>query len=119
MFDKFARLRAIESGQEPISTAPNVRFWNYEKDGNIIGTIVDFSSFMNQMFGEQQYTVIVSLADSNELVSAFLNGYLQEGLRRQQAAVGDLILIQFFGKQEGERFNRFHLVIHKVQLERF
>ena len=64
-------------------------------------------------------TIIVSLADSNELVSAFLSGWLQEGLRRQQAAVGDLILIQFFGKQEGERFNRFHLVIQKAQLERF
>jgi len=118
MFDKFAKLRTIESGQAPISTAPNVRFWNYEKDGNIMGTIVDFNSFMNPVFGEQ-HTVIVRLADSNELVSAFLNDYLQEGLHRKQAAVGDLILIMFFGKQAGERFNRYHLEIDKAQLERF
>jgi len=36
MFDKFARLRAIESGQAVASTAPNVRFWNFVRDGNIM-----------------------------------------------------------------------------------
>ena len=118
MFDKFAKLRAIESGQAIASTAPNVRFWNYEKDGNIMGTIVDFNSLPHPVFGEQR-TVIVSLADSNELVSAFLSGWLQEGLHRKQAAVGDLILIMFFGRQAGERFNRYYLEIEKVQLERF
>jgi hypothetical protein len=46
MFDKFAKLRAIESGQAPASsTASNVRLWNYEKDGNVMGTIIDFNSF--------------------------------------------------------------------------
>jgi hypothetical protein len=34
-------------------------------------------------------------------------------MRRQNAQVGDLILIQFLGKQLGERFNRFHLEIEK------
>jgi hypothetical protein len=118
MFDKFAKLRAIESGQAIASTAPNVRFWNYEKDGNIMGTIVDFNSLPHPVFGEQR-TVIVSLAESDELVSAFLSGWLQEGLHRKQAAVGDLILIMFFGRQAGERFNRYYLEIEKVQLERF
>lgn len=118
MFDKFAKLRAIESGQAIASKAPNVRFWNYEKNGNIMGTIVDFNSFPHPVFGEQR-TVIVSLADSNELVSAFLNDYLQEGLHRKQAVVGDLILIMFLGRQADERFNRYHLEIEKVQLERF
>ena len=41
MFDIFAKLRAIASGQVTASTAPNVRFWRYEKDGNIMGTIID------------------------------------------------------------------------------
>ena len=67
----------------------------------------------------EQRTVIVSLVDSNELVSAFLNDYLKEGLRRQQAEVGDLILIMYFGKPVGERYNRFHLEIIKDQLQRF
>jgi len=114
--DKFARLRTLESGQT--TTAQNVgnnnqaRNWSYEKDGNVMGTITGFNSFEHPQFGEQ-HTVIVRLADTNELVSAFLNGWLQEGMRRQNAQVGDLILIQFLGKQLGERFNRFHLEIEK------
>jgi hypothetical protein len=111
-FDKFKRLRAIQSGQTT-ETVPNVRFWNFEKDGNILGTICGFNSFMYPRYGEQ-HTVIVRLADTNELVSAFLNGYLQEGMNRNNAQVGDLILIQFFGMHPGERFNRFHLEIEKT-----
>ena len=118
MSDKFAKLRAIESGQATASTAPNVRFWTFEKDGNIMGTIVGFNSFMHPMYNEQ-HTVTVRLAESNELVSAFLNDWLQEGMRRKQAAVGDLILIRFFGRQAGERFNRFQLEIEKDQFEMF
>jgi hypothetical protein len=119
MFDKFAKLRAIESGQVTVSsTASNVRFWNFEKDGNIMGTIIEFNSFTHQLYGEQ-HTVTVRLAEPDELISAFLCGWLQEGMRRKQAAVGDLILIMFFGKQAGERFNRYHLEIEKAQLDMF
>ncbi len=35
--DKFARLRTIESGQTMATTAQDLRFWNFEKDGNILG----------------------------------------------------------------------------------
>ncbi|MFI3217720.1 MAG: hypothetical protein QX189_01185 [Methylococcales bacterium] len=121
--DKFARLRTIESGQTT-ATAQNVgnnnqaRNWNYEKDGNVMGTITGFDSFEHPQFGEQ-HTVIVRLADTNELVSAFLSGWLQEGMRRQNAQVGDLILIQFLGKQAGERFNRFNLEIEKPNHDPF
>jgi hypothetical protein len=82
----------------------------------IMGTINGFSSFTHPVYGEQ-HTVTVRLAESNELVSAFLSGWLQEGMNRKQAAMGDLILIQFFGKQAGERFNRFHLEIQKINLK--
>jgi hypothetical protein len=116
-YDKFAKLRAIDSGQATASTVQNVRFWSYEKDGNLMGTIIKFDSFTHPSFGEQ-HTVIVRM-ESNELVSAFLNSWLQEGMSRKQAAVGDLILIQFFGRQAGERFNRYHLEIEKAQPEMF
>ena len=112
MYDKFSKLRAIDLGQATASTAPAVRFWSYEKDGNLMGTIIKFDSFTHPSFGEQ-HTAIVRLAESNELVSAFLNSWLQEGLSRKQAAVGDLILIQYFGKQAGERFIRYNLEIEK------
>jgi hypothetical protein len=118
MFDKFAKLRAIESGQTTVSTASNIRFWSFERNGNIMGTIVEFNSFTHQVYGEQ-HTIIVRLAESDELVSAFLSDWLQEGMSRKQAAVGDLILIRFLGKQAGERFNRFHLEIEKNQPEMF
>lgn len=110
--DKFARLRAIASGQP--TTTPQIKFWNFEQDGNILGTIMSFNSFNHPQYGVQ-HTVVVQLADSNQLVSAILNGYLLEGMRIQQAAVGDLILILFFGKQPGEHFNRFYLEIEKPQ----
>ena len=117
MNDKFAKLRAIESGQAA-STEQNVRFWNFERDGNLMGTIVDFNGFMHPLYGEQQ-TVIVRLAETGELASAFLSGWLQEGMRRKQAAIGDLILIRFLGRQAGERFNRFQLDIEKAEFEMF
>ena len=109
MSDEFARLRAIAAAQEA-----DVKKWKYERDGNVMGTIVDFSSMNHQTYGEQQ-TVIVKLADTDELVSAFLNGWLQEGMRLNKAKVGDRILIKFFGMRPGERFNRFHLEIEKAQ----
>ena len=67
MSDEFARLRAIAAGQEA-----DVKKWKYERDGNVMGTIVEFSSLKNKTYGEQQ-TVIVKLADTGELVSAFLS----------------------------------------------
>jgi len=85
MSDEFARLRAIAAGQEA-----DVKKWKYERDGNVMGTIVDFSSMNHQTYGEQQM-VIVKLADTGELVSAFLNGWLQEGMRLNKAKVGDRI----------------------------
>ena len=109
MSDEFARLRAIAAGQEA-----DVKKWKYERDGNVMGTIIDFSSMNHQTYGEQQ-TVIVKLADTEELVSAFLSDYLLEGLHRKKAKVGDRILIKFFGMRPGERFNRFHLEIEKAQ----
>jgi len=118
MYDKFSKLRAIDSGQAPVSTAPDVRFWSFERNGNLMGTIIKFDSFTHQLYGEQ-HTVIVRLAESNELVSAFLNSWLQEGLSRKQASVGDLILIQYFGKQAGERFIRYNFEIEKTQPEMF
>jgi hypothetical protein len=112
--DKFARLKAIASGQQPetATTAQDIKFWSFERNGDIMGTIMGFEQLEHPQFGEQ-HTVIVRLADTNELVSAFLTGWLQEGMRRQKANVGDLVLIQFLGKQAGERFNRFNLEIEK------
>ena len=108
MSDEFAKLRAIAAAQEA-----DVKNWNYERDGNVMGTIVDFSSMNHQTYGEQQM-VIVKLADTGELVSAFLNDYLLEGLHRKDAKVGDRILIKFFGMRPGEHFNRYKLEIDKA-----
>ena len=98
--DKFARLN------------PDIKFWRFERDGDITGIITGFYQFEHPQFGEQ-HTVIVRLKDTDELISAFINCYLQEGIRRQKANVGDAIMIQFLGKQPDERFNRYYLVIKK------
>lgn len=111
--DKFARLRAIANGDGNGSSDDNVRHWNFERDGDILGTIDGFHSFEHPQFGEQ-HTITVKLAETGECASAFLNGWLQEGMKRKQAEVGDAILIKFFGKQPGERFNRYQLEIEKA-----
>lgn len=119
MNDKFSRLRAIQQNK---NTKPNtgqkVKFWKYDQDGDILGTIREFCCFDHPCYGEQ-HTVVVQLADSNELVSAFLTPWLQEGMRRQQAEVGDLALIIFLGKKPGERYNEFILHIDKNSSEFF
>ena len=115
--DPFAHLKAIAANQNTTTTTVTqhaVRFWSYEKDGNIIGTIIGFNSFQHPQFGEQ-HTITVQLADTNEWVSAFLNDWLKEGLRRKQAIAGDLILILFLGKDPKYGFNRFYLEIEKPQ----
>jgi hypothetical protein len=40
-------------------------------------------------------------------------------MSRKNAQVGDLVLIQFFGKQSGGRFNRFQLEIQKTNPNTF
>ncbi len=109
--DKFAKLRARATGQAPETTGQNVRNWSFEKDGDMMGAITGFNSFTHPSFGEQR-TVQVQL-ESGEVISAYLNGYLQQGMDRQQAAVGDLVLIQFFGKHPTGRHNLYQLDIQK------
>ena len=53
MSDKFARLRAIASGQ-----ATTVKNWNYGRDGNIIGTIIEFGSLNHQTYAKQQTVTV-------------------------------------------------------------
>ena len=112
--DIFSKLRA----EERCGTPPdlNVRNWSYEIDGNVMGEIKGFSSFDHPQYGEQ-HTIIVSLADTGELISAFINSaWLQEGLKRQRAEIGDLILIRYFGKvRPTDHFNTYTLHIEKAR----
>jgi hypothetical protein len=114
--DRFSSLRAIASGQAPFpvssSSAPKPRFWKFEHDGNILGTIVGFNTFPSQLYNREEHTIVVEL-ESGELISAFLNSYLQNAMQIHDAQVGDSILIAFFGKQNGERFNRYQVVVKK------
>ena len=114
--DRFASLKAIASGQAPFpvssSGAPKPRFWKFEDDGNILGTIVGFNTFPSQLYNREEHTIVVEL-ESGELISAFLNSYLQNAMQIHDAQVGDSILIVFFGRQNGERFNRYQVVVIK------
>jgi len=110
--DMFASLKAIAAG-DTTQTFPT--FWTHEVKNPLIGIIKGFGSFEHDRYGTQE-TVIVE-RESGELVSAILNEYLSNGIRLQNAAIGDLILIDFLGKERshnGHQFNRFNLVIQKV-----
>lgn len=49
--DKFAQLRAIASGQVASTSNQNARNWNFEKDGDVMGTFSGFNSFTHPSFG--------------------------------------------------------------------
>lgn len=110
--DIFTKLKSIAAGgmAHPLPT-----IWTHEIDNPLIGRIKGFSRFQHDKYGIQE-TVIVEL-ESGELVSAILNDYLIEGMRRQRAEIEDFVLIQLMGKDlsnQGHRFNIFNLVIHKA-----
>ena len=90
-------------------------FWKYAVNKPLIGRISDFDSFEHDLYGKQE-TVIVELK-SGELVSAILNDYLINGMRCQNGAIGDLIRIDFQGKERsknGKTFNKFNMIIQKM-----
>jgi hypothetical protein len=55
--------------------------------------------------------------ENGELVSVFLNAYLMNGLKQNQAEPGDLIAISFHGKRDnpktGAKFNSYTLLVDK------
>lgn len=114
--DRFSSLKAIASGQTPFpvssSSAPKPRFWKFEEDGGILGIIVGFNTFPSSLYNRQEHTIVVEL-ESGELISAFLNPYLQNAMQIHDAQVGDLILIVFLGRQNGERFKRYQVFVEK------
>lgn len=110
--DKFTNLKAIAAGE--VSAQPPTP-WQHELDKPLIGTIVGFSEFIHDRYGPQK-TVIVK-QENGEVVSAFLNTYLANGIEMYHAQPGDLVLIQFLGKAKsphGNQFNKFQLYVEKA-----
>lgn len=108
IYDKLKVIAAGKGAQD----SPTI--WVHEVGNPLIGRIKGFSNFQHDRFGLQK-TVIVEL-ESGELVSAILNGYLEEGIRRKQARVNDFVLIQLLGKSStnsGISFNRFQFEVMK------
>ena len=107
----YARLKAIAAGER---AHPLPTIWVHEINKPLIGRIREFNRFQHDRYGMQE-TVIVEL-ETGELVSAILNDYLIEGMRRQRAEIDDFVLIQLLGtdlSNHGNRFNKFTLVIEK------
>lgn len=110
--DKFANLKAIAAGE--VSAQPPTP-WQHELDKPLIGTIVGFSEFIHDRYGPQK-TVIVK-QENGEVVSAFLNTYLANGMDMHHAEPGDLVLIKLLGKDKnprGNEFNKFQLAVEKA-----
>lgn len=110
--DKFAHLKAIAAGE--VSAQPPT-LWQHEVDRPLIGTIVGFSEFTHDRYGLQK-TVIVK-REKGEVVSAFMNNYIANGMELQNAQPGDLVLIQLMGKaksQHGNQYNQFQFCVEKA-----
>lgn len=110
--DQYARLKAIATG-EIVANFPSI--WTHEVGRPLIGKIKGFGQFLHDRFGMQE-TVIVEL-ETSELVSAILNAYLLDGMRRQNAQVNDFVLIQLLGKEKsphGNFYNKFQLIVEKT-----
>jgi len=111
--DIYSKLKAIAAGDEMAQTLPAI--WKHEVRRPLIGQIKGFGSFHHDRYGMQK-TVIVE-QESGELVSAILNDYLENGMQRQQAEVGDFVLIVLLGKEysnNGNAFNKYNLVVQKA-----
>jgi hypothetical protein len=109
--DKFAKLKAMAAGelteQQPIH-------WQHEEHKPLIGTIKGFGEFHHDRYGPQK-TVIVE-RENGEVVSAFMNAYIANGMERSHARPGDLVLIQLLGKaksQDGNQFNQYQVHVEK------
>lgn len=54
--------------------------------------------------------------ENGEVISAFMNAYMSNGMEQQNAETGDLVLIQLLGKarsQHSNSYNQFQLYIEK------
>ncbi len=110
--DKFAHLKAIAAGE--VSTEQPIP-WQHEVNNPLIGTIKGFGEFHHDRYGPQK-TVIVE-RENGEVVSAFMNTYISNGMERSNAQPGDLVLIQLIGKgksQDGNQYNQFQLYVEKA-----
>jgi hypothetical protein len=58
------------------------------------------------LYNREEHTIVVEL-ESGELISAFLNSYLQNAMQIHDAQVGDSILIAFFGVGLNKRHKSF------------
>jgi len=109
--DKFAKLKAIAAGEAPTQ---QLIPWQHEVNNPLIGTIKGFGEFQHERYGPQR-TVIVE-RENGEVVSAFRNTYIANGMEQQNAQPGDLVLIQLLGKaksQHGNQYNEFQLHVEK------
>jgi hypothetical protein len=113
--DKFARLKAMASGEvQAPALAADVQFWAHEPHQPLMGTIIGFDSFEHPSYGKQE-TVIVE-RDTGEVVSAILTNYLQNGMQMQNGSEGDLVFIEKLGQERsknGKMFNKFKFIIDK------
>jgi hypothetical protein len=103
--DGFDNLRAIASGQGGQNNANKI-FWKFDERGNLMGTIVDFNQLEHQKWGTQ-YIVEIRLADTGEIASAFMNGYIRESMRRNNAKIGDKVLIMYLGRDPVANYHLF------------
>lgn len=113
--DKFARLKAMASGEvQAPALSSDIRFWAHEQKQPLMGTILGFDSFEHPSYGRQE-TIIVE-RDTGEVVSAILTNYLQNGMQMQNGSEGDLVFIEKLGQERsknGKMFNKFKFIVDK------
>ncbi len=88
-------------------------FWKFPERGDLMGTIVGFNQFDNPNCGGTQYVIEIRLPNTSEIASAFLNDYLRDAMKRNNAQVGDKVIIRFLGKLPHERFYRYAVFFEK------
>ena len=108
--DGFDRLRSIAANRN--NSHDNKIFWKFEEMGDLIGVIVGFNKFDNPKYGIQ-HTVEIRLADTGEIASAFMNGYIRESMQRNDANIGDKVLIQYLGRDPNANFNKYFIQFDK------
>lgn len=107
MADRFAALEAK-------AAKPAAQVWQPSEGDTLIGVISGSETVQHPMYGQQLQMLITTQA--GEVVKVWLNRWLRDNLRGQNAEQGDMIALRFDGKRtttKGQSFNAYHLIVDK------
>jgi len=109
------RLNAL---RQRATQTSEIKHWQPTAGACITGIIKGSGSFHHPLYGEQKTMLLQD--EKGDITSVILTRYLSQGLKLQNAAIGDLCAVTFHGKERsktGHTFNRYSLLVEKTAID--